>query len=182
MQWNCESSDRPWFAGRGTLYDRQTGVEGVDIISACSSSKGLITSTHMCPLSWHPTVGNTVRLRFSKSISGHHFQTIGQLANNDFQYHREGFYDIQQYILTKKSIFLHVRNFTMIYGPFTCVTNVHFNPIFRGNLSFFSNARLIFELMLCNRNLTKLDILTLFSSDCSACAQKIREHLKKWQN
>ena len=33
-------------------------------------------------------IGNTVRLRFRKSISGHHFQTIRKLANNDFQYHR----------------------------------------------------------------------------------------------
>ena len=32
-------------------------------------------------------VRSTVRLRFIKSISGHHFQTIGKLASNDFNYH-----------------------------------------------------------------------------------------------
>ena len=37
-------------------------------------------------------VRSTVRLRFRKSISGHHFQTIRKLANNDFQYHREVIY------------------------------------------------------------------------------------------
>ena len=31
---------------------------------------------------------STVRLRVRKSISVHHFQTIGELANTDFQYHR----------------------------------------------------------------------------------------------
>ena len=34
-------------------------------------------------------IGSTVRLRFRKSISGHHFQTIGKLASNDFNYHAE---------------------------------------------------------------------------------------------
>ena len=34
-------------------------------------------------------LGSTVRLRFRKSISGHHFQTIGKLASNDFNYHTE---------------------------------------------------------------------------------------------
>ena len=39
-------------------------------------------------------VGSTVRLRFRKSISGHHFQTIRKLAIIDFQYHREVIYSI----------------------------------------------------------------------------------------
>ena len=43
----------------------------------------------------------------------------------------------------------------------------------------FSNAHSILELMLCNRNLTKLDILTLLSSDCKALALKLSKHLKK---
>ena len=30
---------------------------------------------------------STVRLRYRKSISGHHFQTIGKIASNDFNYH-----------------------------------------------------------------------------------------------
>ena len=32
-------------------------------------------------------VGSIVRLRFRKSISGHHFQTIGKLVSDDFDYH-----------------------------------------------------------------------------------------------
>ena len=34
-------------------------------------------------------LGSNVRLRFRKSISGHHYQTIRKFANNGFQYHRE---------------------------------------------------------------------------------------------
>ena len=34
-------------------------------------------------------VRSTVRLRFRKSISGHHSQTIGKLASIDFNYHTE---------------------------------------------------------------------------------------------
>ena len=62
---------------------------------------------------------STVRLRFRKSISGHNFQTIRKLDNNDFQHHREVIYSIKQYIHTKKvSSFLHhVRDFTLIYCP-----------------------------------------------------------------
>ena len=32
---------------------------------------------------------SAVRLRFRKSISGHHFQTIEKLASNDFNHHTE---------------------------------------------------------------------------------------------
>ena len=46
------------------------------------------------------------------------------------------------------------------------------------NYVIFSNARSILELMLCNWNLTKLDILPLLSSDCRAWALKLSEHLK----
>ena len=46
-------------------------------------------------------------------------------------------------------------------------------------LQVFSNAPRIFKLMLCNWNLTKLDILTLLKSDCREWALKLSEHLKK---
>ena len=46
-------------------------------------------------------------------------------------------------------------------------------------LVLFSNAFLIFELMLCNRNFTKLVYQTLLSSNCRAWALKLSEHLKK---
>ena len=39
-------------------------------------------------------IRSTVRLRFRKCISGHHFHTIRKLANNDFQYHKEVIYNI----------------------------------------------------------------------------------------
>ena len=37
-------------------------------------------------------VRSTVRLRFRKSVSEHHFHTIRKLAKNDFQYHRGFFF------------------------------------------------------------------------------------------
>ena len=40
-----------------------------------------------------------------KSVSGYNFQTIRKLANNDFKYHREIIYSIEQYILTQKMCF-----------------------------------------------------------------------------
>ena len=42
-----------------------------------------------------------------------------------------------------------------------------------------SNTCSILELMLCNSNLTKLDILILLSSDCRAWALKLSGHSKK---
>ena len=65
------------------------------------------------------------QVEVQESISGYHFQTIGKLANNDFEYHIEVIYSIEQYILTKNVCFFpYVRNFTFIYGPFSCLTNV----------------------------------------------------------
>ena len=47
------------------------------------------------------------------------------------------------------------------------------------NFVLFSYACSILELLLCNRNLTTFDILTLLGSDCRARALKLSEHLKK---
>ena len=52
----------------------------------------------------------------------------------------------------------------------------------------FSNARSVLELMVCNQNLTKFNILTKLvhqtwlSSDCRAWALKLSEQLKKQHN
>ena len=71
--------------------------------------------------------------------------------------------------LQKKCVFPHVRNFTLIYGPFSCQINVLFGKKkIMENFVTFLKARSILELKLCNRNITKLDILTLLSSDCRA--------------
>ena len=72
--------------------------------------------------------------------------------------------------------------FTLIYGPFSCLIYVLFGPILMENYVCFSNSSSILELMLCNLNLTKLDILTLQSSNCRAWALKLSEHLKKKKN
>ena len=80
-----------------------------------------------------------------------------------------------------KNVFIPpLGNFTLIYGPFSCLNNVLFGPIFMGNVVLFSNAHSILELMLCNRNLPKLDILTLLSSNCRAWAFKIEQEFEKW--
>ena len=106
---------------------------------------------------------STVRLRFRKSISEHHFQTMRKyliMISNTI----EGlFIEYSNTFLQKMCFFsCHVKNYTLIYGPFSCLIIVHFGPIIMENFVFFSNARSILELMRCNWNLTKLDVLTLF--------------------
>ena len=137
---------------------------------------------HLPSLVGYP-LRSTVMLRFRKSISEHYFLTIWKWSNNDFQCHRGVIYRIQQYSLTK-NVFLspHVRNFTLIYGAFSCLIIVHFGLIFMENFVIFSNARSILELMRCNWNLKRLDILTLLSFDCKTWALRLSEHLKKLQN
>ena len=66
-------------------------------------------------------------------------------------------------LLPKNCDFPHVRNFTLVYGLFSCLINVFFGTILMENFVIFSNTRSILELMLCNRNFTKFDILTLIS-------------------
>ena len=73
-------------------------------------------------------------------------------------------------------IFLH-----WLMVLFSCLLNVLISLILMGNYVVFSNARSILELILCNQNLTKFDILTLWSSDCRAWALKLSAHLKKQQ-
>ena len=82
----------------------------------------------------------------------------------------------------KKFFFPHVRNFTLIYGPYSCLIDNLLALFWWKIMFFFSNSCLIFMLMLCNLNLTKLDIITLLSSDCRAWAPKLSEHLKKRTN
>ena len=61
----------------------------------------------------------------------------------------------------KKCVFPHVRNFTLTYGLYSCLIDVIFGPILMENCVFFlSNSSSILKLMLCNTNITKLDILT----------------------
>ena len=78
--------------------------------------------------------------------------------------------------------FPHKKDFTLIYGHFSCLIIVLFGPIFMEEFVLFSNACQILELMRCNLNLPKLDILTWLSSDYRARALKLSEHLKKGQN
>ena len=82
--------------------------------------------------------------------------------------------------LQKIYVFPPVRNWFMVL--FSCLINVLFSLIFMENFVVFSNARSILELMLCNRNFTKLVYQTLLSSDCRAWALKLSKHLKKGQN
>ena len=96
-----------------------------------------------CFENWVLQIWSTVRLRFRKRISGHNFQTIRKLANNDFQYNsqqRDFFVYYTAIHSYKKSIFPHVRNFTLIYGPFSCLNIVLFSPIFMENFVIFYNA------------------------------------------
>ena len=78
------------------------------------------------------------------------------------------FIEYSNKFLQKKMVFPHVSSFTLIFGPFSCQINVFFGLIFMEEIVIFSNARPILDLMLCNWNLIKFDILTLLSSYCRA--------------
>ena len=61
---------------------------------------------------------------------------------------------------------------------FRCIIIVLFGPILMESFVLFSNACSIKEVMLCNQNLTKLDVLTLLSSNMSAPTLLLSEYLK----
>ena len=82
-----------------------------------------------------------------------------------------------QYILSRKYVFPCVSNFTLIYGAYSCLIDGLFGHILIKYFFCFWNAWTIF--MFCNSNLTKLEILTLLSSDCRAWALKLSKYLKK---
>ena len=82
--------------------------------------------------------------------------------------------------LQKMCFFPHVIFLHWFVVPFSCLINVLFSLILIKSV-FFSNACLILELLLCNRNLTKFNIRTLLSSNCRAWALKLNEHLNKWK-
>ena len=122
---------------------------------------------------------STVRLGFRENV----FQTIRKLADTDFQYHIGVFIVYISTFLQKKIFFfLYERNFTLTYGPFSCLIVVLFGPIFMENFVHFFNARSFLKLMRCNSNIKKLYKPTLLSSDCRAWWLKLSEHLKKGQN
>ena len=83
--------------------------------------------------------------------------------------------------LQKKVFIPLVKTLSSYMVLFSCLINVLFSLILMENFVVFSNVRSILKLMLCNRNLTKLDKLTLLSSDCRASALKLSKHLKKQQ-
>ena len=69
-----------------------------------------------------------------------------------------------------------------IYHHSLMILVAFFGPIFKENFVSFSNARSSFEIIRCNWNVAKLDVLTLLSSDCRTWALKLSKHLKKGQN
>ena len=76
-------------------------------------------------------IGSTVRLRFIKSTSGYHFQTIGKLDSNDFNYHTtEVFNSIYWYNHTKKCIFSSYKKFSIGCGSFWLLSSWPFWPVF----------------------------------------------------
>ena len=91
-------------------------------------------------------VWSNVRLRFRKSMSGHHFQTIRKLANPD--YHRGVIYTIYQYILTTKCVFSSWKEFYIDlwsfwlpnYCPFWPYLYTRFCPFFKCLINFRAYA------------------------------------------
>ena len=124
-------------------------------------------------------IWSTVRLRFRKSISGHHFQTIRKFANNGFQYQRDVNYNTWQCILTKKCVFPHVRSFTLIYGPYSCLTDVLFGPILIVNFVRFFKCSLNFRAHALQSELSKTSILNFVKFKLQSMSSKIERAFEK---
>ena len=62
---------------------------------------------------------------------------------------------------------------------FRCLLYLLFGPVLMKKIVLFSNACSILKLMICNRNLTQLEILTSSSLNMSAPTLLLSEYLKK---
>ena len=119
---------------------------------------------------------STVRLRFRKSISEHHYQ------NTKF------FSKIEMLLIVYSNAFIQKKLFSSCeicyidLWSFLCLINVLVSLLLIENFVVSLNARSILELMLCKGNSTKFDILTLLNSNCRAWALKFSKHLKKQLN
>ena len=127
-------------------------------------------------------LGSTGRLRFRRSISGHHFQTTRNLANKDLQHYKEIIYSILQYIFynkKKRVFFLHLGNFKLIYDPLSCLNNFLLGPIFMDFFLPFFKCLLNFRAHALQLELNKVGYNNFFKFGLQSMSSKIERALEK---
>ena len=83
------------------------------------------------------------------------------------------------YILTKNMFFPHVRNFTSIYGPFSCIIIANFSPTFMEKNWIFFKSLLNFRAYALQLELTKVGYTNFVKFWLQNMSSKIEQAFEK---
>ena len=81
--------------------------------------------------------------------------------------------------LPKKCVFPHVRNFTLIYGPFSCLINVLFGPILMENYVRFFKCSLNLRAHALQFKLNKVKYTNFAKFQLQSMSSKIERAFEK---
>ena len=81
--------------------------------------------------------------------------------------------------LQKKCVFPHVRNFTLIYGPFSCLIDVLFGPILMENYVRFFKCSLNFRAHALQFELNKVGYTNFAKFRLQSMSSKIEQAFEK---
>ena len=81
--------------------------------------------------------------------------------------------------LQKKCVFPHVRNFTLIYGPFSCLIDVLFGPILMENYVRFFKCSLNFRAHALQFELNKVEYTNFAKFQLQSMSSKIEGAFEK---
>mgnify|MGYP006906348230 CR=1 FL=1 len=81
--------------------------------------------------------------------------------------------------LQKKCVFPHVRNFTLIYGPFSCLIYVLFGPILMENYVRFFKCSLNFRAHALQFELNKVEYTNFAKFQLQSMSSKIEGAFEK---
>ena len=81
--------------------------------------------------------------------------------------------------LQKKCVFPHVRNFTLIYGPYSCLIDVLFGPILMENFVRFFKCSLNFRAHALQFELNKVGYTSFAKFRLQSMSSKIERAFEK---
>ena len=79
----------------------------------------------------------------------------------------------------KKNVFPHVRNFTLVYGSYSCLIDGLFGPILMENLVCFFNCSLNFQAHALQFELTKVGYTNFAKFLLQSMSSKIKQAFEK---
>ena len=120
-----------------------------------------------------------VMLRFRKSITGHHFQTIRKLAKMISNTTARLLIMYSKSLFKKNVFFHHVRNFTLIYGSYKYLIDVLFGPILMGNFVCFFKCLLNFRAHALQSELNKVGYTNFVKLRLQSMSFKIERAFEK---